>query len=503
MTNNDEEEKEQKSALVDQLVDFLRKDGELFHDGEDGYVALERKTRREIYRIHSKEFRNYVSHVAWEQLEKALSKTARDSILGTLEAIAKFEGEERKLSLRTAWHDNALWYDLGDWRAVKITKKGWEIIERPPILFKKFHRSDQCEPIDGGDINDVLQFLNLDKDERYEQFKILLLTYLPTVLLPDIPRPILILHGLQGSAKSTASKVIKDLIDPSDPQLLVMPQKQQEFTQVVSHYYGAFFDNLSRLSEEQSDALCRASTGDGLVKRQLYTDDDDIVYRYRRVICLNGISIVASKPDLLDRALIFELRRLSEEERLDEATFWERFNEVKPKLLGAMFTVISKAMAIAGTEEDVRLTKKPRMADYALWASRVGTVIGYKAEDFINAYEGNVDVQNEEALENSAVAQAIMELARTIRETLTLSTEDMFARLKNCAEDLGFERDRDFPISPRWLWKRIKIVQPNLLGIGIDVRYHNKRRPREIEIRIVKSNDLNGGDGKEPEKLNF
>jgi hypothetical protein len=114
-----------------------------------------------------------------------------------------------------------------------------------------------------------------------------------------------------------------------------------------------------------------------------------------------------------------------------------------------------------------------------------------------------VDVQNEEALENSAVAQAIMELARTIRETLTLSTEDMFARLKNCAEDLGFERDRDFPISPRWLWKRIKIVQPNLLGIGIDVRYHNKRRPREIEIRIVKSNDLNGGDGKEPEKLNF
>ena len=42
----------------------------------------------------------------------------------------------------------------------------------------------------------------------------------------------------------------------------------------------------------------------GFSKRQLYTDDDDIIYHFRRCIGFNGINLRATKADLLDRAII-------------------------------------------------------------------------------------------------------------------------------------------------------------------------------------------------------
>ena len=36
--------------------------------------------------------------------------------------------------------------------------------------------------------------------------------------------------------------------------------------------------------------MCRGITGAGDVKRKLDQNDDDIIYRYRRIIGLNGIT---------------------------------------------------------------------------------------------------------------------------------------------------------------------------------------------------------------------
>ena len=51
-------------------------------------------------------------------------------------------------------------------------------------------------------------------------------------------------------------------------------------------------------------------TSTGLSKRRLYTDDEDVIYRFRRCVGINGINIAATKPDLLERALILHLKRM-------------------------------------------------------------------------------------------------------------------------------------------------------------------------------------------------
>ena len=87
-----------------------------------------------------------------------------------------------------------------------------------------------------------------------------------------------------------------------------------------------------------SDTLCRACTGAGFSKRELYTDDDDVIYNFRRCPGLNGINIVAHKPDLLDRSLLFRLEHIPKKDRRDEETLWRDFERERYSSLTSVIT---------------------------------------------------------------------------------------------------------------------------------------------------------------------
>jgi hypothetical protein len=56
------------------------------------------------------------------------------------------------------------------------------------------------------------------------------------------------------------------------------------------------FDNLSGLPAWLSDALCRLASGGSFAVRQLYTNDDEVLFQAARPILLNGIEDVISAP---------------------------------------------------------------------------------------------------------------------------------------------------------------------------------------------------------------
>jgi hypothetical protein len=71
-------------------------------------------------------------------------------------------------------------------------------------------------------------------------------------------------------------------------------------------------------------------TGSRFSKRQLYTDDDDIIYSFKRCIGFNGINLVATKADLLDICLIIQLERIPKENRRKIEEIWKEFEKIKP-----------------------------------------------------------------------------------------------------------------------------------------------------------------------------
>jgi hypothetical protein len=52
------------------------------------------------------------------------------------------------------------------------------------------------------------------------------------------------------------------------------------------------FDNLSGLPVWLTDALCRLATGGSFAVRQLYTDDEEMLFEAARPTLLNGIEEV-------------------------------------------------------------------------------------------------------------------------------------------------------------------------------------------------------------------
>jgi hypothetical protein len=54
-------------------------------------------------------------------------------------------------------------------------------------------------------------------------------------------------------------------------------------------------------------------------KRELYTDDEDIIYKYKHCLSLNGINTALTESDALDRVLTIELEEINDENRRKEA----------------------------------------------------------------------------------------------------------------------------------------------------------------------------------------
>src|SRR5207302_2001217 len=101
----------------------------------------------------------------------------------------------------------------------------------------------------------------------------------------------------------------------------------------LDHHYMPILDNLSGLSALQEEVLCQAATGGGFTKRALYSDQDDVLFLFRRPLVLTGISLPSAAPDLLDRALLIELDRITPAQRRDELGLWQDFEQARPMLL--------------------------------------------------------------------------------------------------------------------------------------------------------------------------
>lgn len=170
------------------------------------------------------------------------------------------------------------------------------------------------------------------------------------------------------------------------------------------------FDNVSKISEVSSDQLCRPVTGSGFSKRGLWTDDDDFIYNMKRAVGYNGINVAATKADLLDRILNIQLKPIDRRQRRKLKSLQKDLEQILPYLLGYIFDVIVKVLGRIG---EVKLDELPRMADFAEVGELIARCLDYKEGRFTEVYNANIGFTNEEAINASPVATAIIHLMNT------------------------------------------------------------------------------------------
>lgn len=400
-----------KSSLsLKGIIEDLSSSNLLFHDQyKEPWIAVNKKGA-ELYQIGSKTFRDWLCNFVLQEYGVILKNNQPKDIASTLSGIALYSGAgEISLEPRVHKIGNVIWYDLGR-EAVKITKSGWKVVNEPPVLFRRYsHQKRQVVPVEGGNIQDFHKLVNIKDWNDWHMF----LTFASATLLPDIAKPVLIINGSQGAGKSTPMKMLKELIDPSSLNSTSGVKNEVELARLANMHILLFFDNLSRLSWDMSDDICRLVTGDGFSKRKLYTDNDEIVYSFKRALMMNGIASFVSRADLLDRSVILNVSRIPEEDRKSEKELWAKFDELKPQLLGALFTIVSYGLKKLPS---VKVDKLPRMADFAKWGYAVNDSVSAEVQSefstnvertsFQGILETNEEKRLQESLESDPVALA-------------------------------------------------------------------------------------------------
>lgn len=383
------------------------------------------------------------------------------------DAIASLEGEAADadpvtLHLRVAESDGALYLDLGDstGRAVQITPDGWTVVRDPKVWFRRTELTGALpEPVPGGDFDELWRLVNIDTDDRSLVQAVLLAT-----LLPDIPHPVTFVLAEQGSGKSTAVKVLAGLLDPSPVPLRKSPKDEEAWVTAAAGSLVVAVDNVSKLPEWWSDALCRAATGDGDVRRSLYTNSDLTVFAFRRVVWLTGIDLIGIRDDLADRAVMLHLRKLEQRRTDDEiARAW---TDAHPRLLGAVCDLAVKVLAALPT---VSTDDLPRMADFGRVVRAVDAV--HSNGDAAARYTGMVADLAAELADADPLAET---LRQVIRAPFVSGTSAELLKELDKSWGLDRSRPREWPTTAKALAGRLTRIKPTLERLGWSVTKHER-----------------------------
>lgn len=453
-----------KETEAEVIIKLVKQNGTLlFHDTENSlYAAVNVNNHREIWSLESKDFSIWLSGLYYKEKYKPARKESISQAISVLSAEAMYDCDEAiPLSNRVAKSDNAFWYSLSNskWQAVKITADGWKVEDKPPILFMRYrHQKQQCIPKNDGNIEKIFDYLNIKENQT------LFLCWIVSCFIPDIPHPMPIFFGEKGAAKSTSCTLLKKLIDPSALETLTIQRSSRSMAVNLKQHWFLPFDNISLISEETSDTLCRAITGGGIQQRKLHTNGDDYIFTFKRCIALNGINNVAKRPDLLDRAILIKLSRISEDKRRELSEIMQDFENDLPSILGGVFNVLSRAMKIY---PDVKLDKMPRMADFAHWGYAIGEALGNLGQVFLDEYTINYNRQNIEAINSDIVAVLMVNFMKN-RVTWMGRVSDLWNEFSILAPSLGLNaKMKEFPTQPNTLSRRLNNLQSNLESFGI------------------------------------
>jgi DNA polymerase III delta prime subunit len=279
--------------------------------------------------------------------------------------------EPVELHLRLARVGDGIVIDLGDeqGRAVLVKPGEWRHLTELPVIFRRTKLTAPLPlPVPGGGLEELRGLLNVS-DRAWP----LLVAYLVATLVPDLPHPVLLLRGEQGTGKTTAARLLSRTVTA---QTRTAPRDTRSWVISVAGAWVVVLDNLSGIQDWLSDAICRAVTGDGWVDRELYTDEELTVISNRRVVVLNSIDPGALRGDLGDRLVPIELQRIEEADRRLDREIEEAFREVHPRVLGALLDLLARTL-----EElpEVELEGFPRMADFAKVVAAVDKVRGTEA----------------------------------------------------------------------------------------------------------------------------
>lgn len=437
--------------------------------------------RGETIPLQSEEFRNTVFRVYTEVNQEVPPTNIDTRIIGQLASYANL-AKEAMISRRIVNDEHSLYYVLNDNEILSVDSSGCKITTHNPdnVFFLKKDLLPQVTPDFSSPSEDLPELLSAIFNVDDEQMPLLIASIL-SFFRQDINSPILVLKGSRGSCKSSCARIIINIINPSKVDLISFPDREDSLVASLSNSDLVAFDNVEKISESMSSKLCIAVTSGYTTKRKLFTDNTEIAICIRSNVIMTCIDNVVEKSDLAERSNIVHLERVSvyrEEKEIND-----KVKTLMPAILGSIFNTLAKVFEIQDT---IKLSKPPRMADFAFFAIAAMKAMGIDENDFLELYCHNVA----EAISVCATDDPLITcIEKILNETATgvidMSSEQLLERIKKTADKLNLTLHK---YSSSSLSRALSSKEADLKALGIDF----KREKNSIKRTIVLKKRPNG-----------
>ncbi len=445
-----------KPTIKQVLMQIARRDFDIGQTRERMPYAVPRTGPRvaRIFRGSKDGLRASLAMRFEQQTGHAPGNGSLADVMTVLEGISETKPEVT-VPMRTAWHEGRLVLDLGrrDGRTVVISPGSWEVTDASPVMFLRTDLTGELpEPQRGGRLVDtLLPLLNLHQADR--------------ALAVAVAHPVMYLQGEEGTAKSTAARLLRSLVDPSPVEVRRQPGKDEDWEVTIAGQWGVVLDNLSTLPDWLSDAICTAVTGTGDIKRRMYSNQELSVIWLRRCFILTSIDTLVSRGDLVDRSVIFELYPISE--RRMEQDIWRTWEQAQPRALGALLDVAAGVLAVLREQTP---PSRFRMADFASIVAAMDRVTGSHALD---CYGDKIAEGIRSSVESDLFAAHILRLAESGWEG---TSHDLFDTYRVRLGRIG-SADQ-WPKNPVAMGMRLRRIAGILRKSGVVVGYKKGRISR-------------------------
>ena len=465
---------------AEKILELLKKKNvKLIQSGTLFYIRFDLDNKRVTLELDGRDFKDRLIGMYHAENDAMVSDYAIGKVKQILRAKALAENSLEDVHVRIAGKNGKIYIDLvdADWRVVEIDCNGWRILDRSPVPFIRTGNMLTLPDPDPNaqiqDINELRTLINCTDDHIWT----MIVGWIINCFQTDGPYFILSVHGAPGSAKSTLVRLLHSLLDPSTTILKAFQRNIRSLMISASKSRILSFDNLSSLSVDDSDALCRISTDGSFSEKTLYTDADEYVIKACRPIIINGVNNCAAQADLADRIIDIELKSINDKDVRTDDDILNRFNMMHPKLLGALCSIISVALR---NYETVTTPFLPRMAKAAKWITAAESGLGWNHCHFINEYKSNQIRLSMDSFDDNPLVQPIFDLLDRHPDASWCGTPtDLYNQLK---KNLADRIPLDWPKSTEAMSKKLNTMIPVLQKIGLQVENSRTNRGRIISL---------------------
>jgi hypothetical protein len=413
-------------------------------------------------------------------LSKSTIGTAVDTLCGLTASKAPSD-----VYLRSAHRRSTVHLDLGDHtnEVVRILPSGWSLVseeraaaaeagEEMPFC-PMFRRTATIRPLpvpveSRNAREEFADILGLSlADQRFH----LLWGWLVASVFTDVPRPALWLTGPQGSGKTTAGLIALSVISPTERMGGNFAKNERDDLALIGASFIPSWDNLTTISQQANDFLCRMVTGSETSSRRLYTDDEVHLTTVMRTAVFSSINLpIGLREDGLERIIHLPFDRIAESERALDGDIRRRFREAHPRILGCLLHDVAGVLRCFEEARDDIRGRMPRMADYAtiLHALDLSLAVYPQYGRFLSAYRDSLRTSMADRALDDPFTTALLTLVNAKQGRWSGSMTDLFDVLSQNV----FRPDDPkvfWPSSARQLGNTLRTHSESLRAIGVTV----------------------------------